>query len=105
MCQQLGYGNGQLYGQFLCGSHYGPVGNDFAMDDVNCKRPSEEWEGAHLQDCDYNLVDNCGSNEGAGVICHKVYGTTTAYPHDPYNCDDATTTKSPEQLDDQNVDW
>ena len=36
------------------------------MDDVSCNGEEE-----HLQDCEYDSVDNCYfRDEGAGVICH-----------------------------------
>ena len=34
------------------------------MDDVNCA-----GDEIFIQDCAYNPYDNCGSHEGAGVIC------------------------------------
>ena len=102
VCEQLGY----VDGQYLCGSAYGPVDDDFAMDDVFCHFHQDEWDGRYLQECDYNLVDNCGQNEGAGVYCFRDYHTTTAaYPGRPDNCDDVTTTWSPEQQDEDTVDW
>ena len=34
------------------------------MDDVNCTGSE-----SRIEDCPYNEHDNCGYNEGAGVIC------------------------------------
>ena len=39
--------------------------SNFAMDDIRCSLGDEE----HLQDCDYDSVDDCSAGEGAGVIC------------------------------------
>ena len=52
-------------------STYGSVPTNFIMDDVNCAGT----EGT-LEDCSYNPIDNCGSSEGAGVICRS---TTTPF--------------------------
>ena len=45
-------------------STYGSVSTNFIIDDVNCDGTEET-----LQDCSYNPTHNCGSSEGAGVIC------------------------------------
>ena len=45
-------------------STYGSVSTNFIMDDVNCAGTEES-----LEDCSYNPRHNCGSSEGAGVIC------------------------------------
>ena len=62
LISQLGFD----WGEETTDSHFGQVftGN-FAMDDVSCNGDEE-----HLQDCEYDSVDNCGLGEGAGVICH-----------------------------------
>ena len=59
---QLGFD----WGQATRDSHFGQVfTSNFAMDEVNCNGDED-----HLQDCEYDSVDNCGPGEGAGVICH-----------------------------------
>ena len=45
-------------------SEYGSVPEVFAMDDVKCTGSEKS-----LLDCSYTTSDNCGPNEGAGVIC------------------------------------
>jgi len=49
-------------------SHFGPVSDDFAMDDVQCIGDED-----YIWRCPHATVDNCGSHEGAGVIC-SMYG-------------------------------
>ena len=50
-------------------SHFGPVSNDFAMDDVKCK-----GNEASLQQCSHITKHNCRRLEGLGVICNKQTG-------------------------------
>ena len=38
--------------------------DDFQMDDLNCDGTEET-----LGDCKYIKNDNCGTHEGAGVVC------------------------------------
>ena len=45
-------------------SEFGKVPDSFIMDDVDCGG-SEKI----LWDCRYNKHDNCGSGEGAGIVC------------------------------------
>jgi len=59
-CQMLGYSSGVSTG----GSTYGSVPTDFIMDDVNCTGSEQT-----LFECNYNPSHNCGSTEGAGVMC------------------------------------
>ena len=97
VCWQLGYG----FGSFQCGSAFGLVNEAYAMDDVNCN-----WDNRKLQDCDYNLNNNCSPYEGAGVWCYNDFYTTT--PAASCGCDctyDTTTPWAPEQQDEENVDW
>ena len=54
------------------------------MDDVVCSG-SEDY----LQDCTYSLSDNCGSYDGAGVLCYT-------------SCSATTTTTT---IHDKNVEW
>ena len=42
--------------------------DDFQMDDVNCDGTEET-----LGDCKYIKNDNCGTHEGAGVVCSDPY--------------------------------
>ena len=67
--RQLGFECGGVY---YTGSHWGSVSSVFAMDDVVCSG-SEDY----LQDCTYSLSDNCGSYDGAGVLCYTSCSATT----------------------------
>lgn len=59
---QLGF----AWGEATFRSQFGDVfTSNFAMDDIHCDGDEE-----HLQDCDYDSVDDCNIGEGAGVICH-----------------------------------
>ena len=59
---QLGF----AWGEATRESYFGDVfTSNFAMDDIRCVGDEE-----HLQDCEYDSVDNCSPDEGAGVICH-----------------------------------
>ena len=60
-CRQLGF-NGLV--RVTTNSHFGSVPSDFAMDEVSCNGTE-----AKLQDCLHKTRDDCGANEGAGVIC------------------------------------
>ena len=62
VCRQLGYTRGDAY----TASRWGSVSSNFAMDDVVCN-----GNELYIQDCGYNLSDNCGSDEGAGVRCYR----------------------------------
>ena len=65
VCRQLGFaGLSQITKQ----SAFGPVPAEFAMDDVGCTGSEER-----LQDCEHVAFDNCGTGEGAGVICAGNY--------------------------------
>ena len=69
VCKMLGFSK---YGAIAThSSNYGSVVDNFIMDDVNCDGTEET-----LEDCGYNPTDNCGSSEGAGVICRS---TTTPF--------------------------
>ena len=56
----LGYSSGSP----TIKSHFGSVPADFAMDDLNCIGSETS-----IFECAHNIVDDCGSSEGAGVIC------------------------------------
>jgi len=59
-CRMLGYTKGVATSR----SRYGSVPTDFALDDLMCNGSEES-----LYDCDHSPNANCGSEEGAGVIC------------------------------------
>ena len=61
--RQLGFDHGVPMKE----SHYGNVGADFAMDQVDCDSTAD-----FLQNCSYITNDNCGAGEGAGVQCYHV---------------------------------
>ena len=50
----------------LLDSAFGDVPSNFQMDDVDCTG----YESS-LWDCQYTQYDNCGSTEGAGVVCSE----------------------------------
>ena len=62
-CKMLGFPGAQTY---TTRSEYGSVSSVFVMDDVSCGGSEDS-----LYDCNYNPNDNCGSTEGAGVICNE----------------------------------
>ena len=62
VCRMLGYNSNGAIAK--SGSTYGSVSTNFIMDDVNCIGTEET-----LEDCNYSPSHNCGSSEGAGVIC------------------------------------
>ena len=45
-------------------SKFGKVSNIFAIDDVQC-----DGSESHIRLCPHTSRENCGSTEGAGVIC------------------------------------
>ena len=45
-------------------SKFGKVSNVFAIDDVHC-----DGSESHIRLCPHTSRENCGSSEGAGVIC------------------------------------
>ena len=47
-------------------SFYGSVPDSFAYDDVRCVGTEET-----LDECPHTNLDDCGSSEGAGVVCGK----------------------------------
>ena len=55
---------GYSYGQHTNQSEFGPVSSTFGMDNVQCT-----GNETSLLDCPHLTVDDCGSYEGAGVIC------------------------------------
>jgi len=65
VCRQLGYSNGVPTENSL----FGPVSTDFIYDDVQCNGNEE-----YIWECPHNPSHNCGSTEGAGVICFNDVG-------------------------------
>ena len=55
---------GYLGGQLTTKSQFGQVSEYFGMDDVRCT-----GKEASIFDCSYTTSDNCGADEGMGVIC------------------------------------
>ena len=84
VCRQLGYD----YGLATARSQFGGVPEDFAMDSVICYGDEE-----HLQDCTYDLEEDCYPQEGAGVYCYNESWTTT----ERYVV--------PDQENEEEVDW
>ena len=60
LSRMLGYS----YGQHTSQSQFGSVSSTFGMDNVQCT-----GNETSLLDCPHLTVDDCGSTEGAGVIC------------------------------------
>ena len=59
---QLGFIHG---GIATTESRFGDVDVDFAMDQIICSGFEDE-----LQECDYDIVNDCVGHEAAGVFCH-----------------------------------
>ena len=70
-------------GQATRSSRFGRVPDNFVMDDVKCS-----GRELRLEDCRHNKRDNCGTREGAGVVCFTTTTTTTSA---------TTTTTRPEE--------
>ena len=67
VCKQLGFPS---VVSATANSKFGSVPSTFRMDDVGCT-----GEETSLLECEHNRIDNCGSSEGAGVICsHNLTG-------------------------------
>ena len=62
VCRQLGYLGAA---SFNCCSAYGPVPSTFAFDNVVC-----DGQETAISACQYFDVDDCGTDEGIGVICN-----------------------------------
>ena len=63
VCRLLGYN--ETYAKATIKSAFGIVEDNFIFDDVRCK--GTEF---FLEDCPHKTEDNCGADEGAGVICY-----------------------------------
>ena len=59
---QLGFIHG---GSATSESHFGDVDIDFAMDEIICSGFEDE-----LQECEYDIVNDCVGHEAAGVYCN-----------------------------------
>ena len=60
VCRQLGFNSGVAKVE----SFFGLVPNRFAMDDINCAGDEDT-----IQQCSYEIFDDCSYAEGAGVEC------------------------------------
>ena len=65
VCNQLGFPSVLRATE---SSEFGRVPTTFRMDDVECT-----GEETSLLECKHDRIDDCGSNEGAGVICSLDY--------------------------------
>jgi len=75
-CKMLGYTTALGY---TVRSHYGLVPSEFSLDNVDCDGTEES-----LLDCPHLSIDNCGSTEGAGVVCGDIpANNTVTSPHHP----------------------
>ena len=66
--RSLGFTGGQATRR----SRFGRVPDNFIMDDVDCS-----GREGRLEECRHNSRDNCGTSEGAGVVCLTPTTTTT----------------------------
>ena len=66
VCRMLGFSSNGATAVLY--STYGSVVDNFIMDDVNCDGTEDS-----LEDCSYSPTDNCGTSEGAGVICRGTF--------------------------------
>ena len=66
VCRELGFPGAQ---EKTRESRFGSVNSRFAMDGISCNEHAER-----LLDCEYSTSDDCGSGEGAGVICRDGLG-------------------------------
>ena len=64
ICRMLGYD--PMNSVATTRSAYGIVSNDFILDDVQCR-----GDEVHIMQCVHAKRENCGSSEGAGVICES----------------------------------
>ena len=65
--RQLGFQSGTVTTK----SHFGSVNLTFAMDNVACNSTEKT-----ILDCSYEdeTTEDCGPDQGAGVICHTIPG-------------------------------
>ena len=65
VCNELGFLGAR---EDTHNSRFGSVNSNFAMDGISCEEDDET-----LLDCNYDTSDDCGSSEGAGVVCMGKY--------------------------------
>ena len=65
VCYELGFNYGAE--SMTIESHFGPVPDTFSYDDVICNGSENA-----LDECNHITAENCGSTEGAGVICNTI---------------------------------
>ena len=63
VCRELGFGD-KTKALAITNSKFGSVSSDFLIDNVECKGTE-----ATLRKCKYDTSNNCGGDEGAGVVC------------------------------------
>ena len=66
VCKQLGFSKAVEY---TVNSKFGNVSAEFSFDQVDCSGTEET-----LEDCKHENTDDCGPDEGAGVVCTKDSG-------------------------------
>ena len=71
MCRMLGFAK-DAKNIATSRSKYGRVSTDFIMDDIMCNGTE-----SHIGLCAHNATENCGSTEGAGVMCGLTYDNIT----------------------------
>ena len=59
-------------GQFTKTSQFGRVSDDFGMDNVKCIGTE-----ASILDCPHTTEEDCGGDEGLGVICSGIKSNLT----------------------------
>ena len=66
VCKQLGFSKAVEY---TVNSKFGNVSAEFSFDQVDCSGTEET-----LEDCKHENTDDCGPDEGAGVVCQENSG-------------------------------
>ena len=61
VCKQLGFSKAA---EFTVSSKFGNVSADFSFDQVECS-----GQEITLEDCKHDNTEDCGPDEGAGVVC------------------------------------
>ena len=70
ICRQLGFPSAKSY---TIGSYFGKVSSKFAIDSLNCV-----GNETSLNQCQFELVDDCNGQEAAGVVCdYEIFEVTT----------------------------
>ncbi len=55
--------------EFTVESKFGEVSSDFSYDEVSCEGTEKS-----LEDCQHQDFADCGTQEGAGVVCQNTIG-------------------------------